>query len=69
MQNLRQGKMSSHEMYHTIHEFGRENFLEARPVIESFLTSEDAQLHSIALEVAHKPLAFGQALADSKRFS
>jgi len=51
MQNLRQGKMSSREMYHTIHEFGRENFLEARPVVESFLTNEDAQLRSIALEV------------------
>jgi hypothetical protein len=51
MRNLQQGKMSSHEMYHTIHEFGREDFLEARPVVESFLTHEDAQLRYIALEV------------------
>jgi len=51
MQILQQGKMSSREMYRTIHKFGRENFLEARPVVESFLMNEDAQLRSIALEV------------------
>ena len=51
MHNLQQGKMSSREMYHTIHEFGRGDFLEARPVVERFLTHDDAQLRYIALEV------------------
>jgi uncharacterized protein YjbI with pentapeptide repeats len=51
MHKLQQGKMSSREMYHTIHEFGREDFLQARPVVERFLTHDDAQLRYIALEV------------------
>lgn len=48
---LRKGKMAPDEMYHTIHEFGRENFREARPVVETFLTSDDPELRYIALEV------------------
>jgi len=51
VEDLRQGKISSSEMYQTIHEIGRENVREARPLVEHFLTNEDAQLRSIALEV------------------
>ena len=36
MHDLQQGKIPYDEVYHTIHEFGRENFRKARPVVESF---------------------------------
>lgn len=51
MHDLQQGKIPHKEIYHTIREFGRENFCEARPVVERFLTHEDEQLRYIALEV------------------
>jgi hypothetical protein len=51
MLDLQQGKIPRNDIYHTIHEFGRENFREARPVVESFLTHENEQFRYIALEV------------------
>jgi hypothetical protein len=51
MHDLQQSKIPYDDVYHTIHEFGRENFREARPVVESFLTHEDEQFRYIALQV------------------
>jgi hypothetical protein len=34
--NIQQGKMSPSEMYHIIHEIGREDFREARPSGRAF---------------------------------
>lgn len=51
LEALRQSKLSPREMYHTIHEFGKMNFREARPIVESFLTNQDPEMRYIALEV------------------
>ncbi len=51
LQDVRDNKLSGRDLYSAIHEFGRGHFLEARPVVERFLTHENAQLRCIALEV------------------
>lgn len=51
LQDIRGNKLSGRDLYRAIHEFGREYFLEARPVVEPLLTHEDALLRCIALEV------------------
>ncbi len=49
--DLRRGALPPSETYHTIHQFGRAHFLEARPDVERFLTDDDPELRYIALEV------------------
>jgi hypothetical protein len=58
----------SRQIYHLIHKWGKENFLEAQPVVESFLASEDAQLRSIALEVLTNHWRLADYWEMAKRF-
>jgi len=48
---LRQATMSDQEAYRAIQTFGEMNFQEARPEVEKFLKSEDAELRFVALKV------------------
>lgn len=68
LQDLQQGKIPAREIYHTIHEFGRMGFLEARPVVERFLTSEDPQLRAIALEVLVRHWRLAEHWDTARRF-
>ncbi len=49
--DIRRDQLEGRELYHAIHEFGRNHFLEARKDVEGFLTNSDPQLRAIALEV------------------
>jgi hypothetical protein len=51
LENVRQGKLKGRELYHALHEFGRNYFLQARKDVEGFLTNADPQLRAVALEV------------------
>jgi hypothetical protein len=51
LEDLRNGRIAESDLYHTIHEFGRENFTKAREDIEPFLTHADPSLRAITLEV------------------
>jgi hypothetical protein len=51
LEDVRCNQLEGRELYHVIHEFGRKHFLEARKVVEGFLTNSDPQLRAIALEV------------------
>ena len=51
LENVRCKQLEKRELYHAIHEFGRNHFLEARKDVEGFLTSSEPQLRSVALEV------------------
>lgn len=51
LKELRRGKIAKNDLYHTIHEFGRKNFIEARREVEPFLKDDDPSLRAIALEV------------------
>lgn len=48
---IREATMSHREIYHAIQTFGEMNFQEARPEVEMFLKSEDAELRFVALKV------------------
>ena len=50
LEDIRRGLEPS-DGYYAIHEFGDENFIEARPEVEHFLTSDDPRLRYIALHV------------------
>ncbi len=60
LQELRQGKLSPDEIYHTVASFGRMRFLEARPEVEQLLSHQDAEIRYIALNV----LAFDWQLVE-----
>ncbi len=51
LEEVRHNRLEGRALYHAIHEFGRTSFLQARNVVEGFLTSTDPQLRAIALEV------------------
>jgi hypothetical protein len=51
LENIHRDQLGGRELYHAIHEFGRNHFLEARKDVEGFLTSSDPQLRALALEV------------------
>ena len=51
LESLRRDALSPHEIYHAIQAFGEMNFQEARPEVERFLKSEDAELRFVALKV------------------
>src|SRR5947209_7689400 len=48
---LQAGTLPPEEVYHVVHEFGRHNFREALPVVETLVDSSDPQLRAVALEV------------------
>ncbi len=68
LENLRQGKLSSPEMYHAIHEFGRAGFEAARPDIERLLTSDDPELRYIALETLTRHFRLAEHYETAKQF-
>ncbi len=45
------GTLSDRETYHSIHEFGRENFMPAQAVVEEYLHHADPQFRYVALDV------------------
>jgi hypothetical protein len=51
LEEVRHNRLKGRELYHAIHEFGRNHFLQARKDVEGFLTNADPQLCSFALEV------------------
>lgn len=51
LRDLQAGLIPEDKLYATIHFFGHEEFLKAKPDIEAFLTHEDPQLRDIALNV------------------
>ena len=51
LEDLRKGKIAKNKLYHVIHEFGKQHFIEARQEVEHFLKSDDASLRAISLEV------------------
>ena len=48
---LRQGKLKGHEVNRAVQTFGENSFQEARPEVESLLTSDDFELRFVALKV------------------
>jgi DNA-binding PadR family transcriptional regulator len=51
LEDLRQGKLDTESAAQAIETFGREQFREARPVVERFLDNEHHGLHTAALKV------------------
>ena len=51
---LQTSTLSEREIYHSIHEFGREHFLDAREVVEHHLYHADPQFRYVALDVVGK---------------
>ena len=53
LHDLRQGAMQENDLYDTIHELGRGDYLEARPDIEKFLTHENPRFRYVAWKFSH----------------
>lgn len=51
LDDLRRGKIARKNLYHAIHEFGKQNFIEAEQEVEHFLKSDDVSLRAISLQV------------------
>jgi HEAT repeats len=51
LRDLHAGRVPQDQLHHVIHELGRARAVGARPVVERFLQSEDADLPWVALEV------------------
>lgn len=60
--------MTSREIYHAVHEFGRAGFLEARPDVERLLTSDDPELRYITLETLTRHRRLTEHYATAQQF-